>query len=33
MLTHLNMFSASDAVISYLENNSEDVILNVLRLS
>ena len=27
------MFSASDAVISYLENNSEDVILNVLRLS
>ena len=33
MLTHLNMFSASNSVISYLENNSEDVILNVLRLS
>jgi len=33
MLTHLNMFSAADSVISYLRNNSDDVILNVLRLS
>jgi acyl-CoA synthetase (AMP-forming)/AMP-acid ligase II len=33
MLTHLNMVSASESVISYLENNSDDIILNVLRVS
>jgi len=33
MLTHLNMFAASESVISYLENDPSDVILNVLRLS
>lgn len=33
MLTHLNMFSASESVISYLQNTSDDVFLNALRLS
>jgi len=33
MLTHLNIFSAADSVISYLGNNSDDVFLSVLRLS
>jgi len=33
MLTHLNMVSASNAVIAYLENTSDDVILCLLRLS
>ena len=33
MLTHLNMLSAAESVISYLRNDSNDVILNVLRLS
>lgn len=33
MLTHVNMFSAANSVITYLGNNSDDVILNVLRLS
>jgi long-chain acyl-CoA synthetase len=33
MLTHLNMITAADSVISYLGNNANDVILNVLRLS
>jgi len=33
MLTHLNMVAASNAVIEYLENTSDDVILCLLRLS
>ncbi|NLE37586.1 MAG: AMP-binding protein, partial [Pirellulaceae bacterium] len=33
MLTHLNMVSAARSIITYLENRSDDVILNVLPLS
>jgi long-chain acyl-CoA synthetase len=33
MLTHVNMHSASKSVVSYLENDSHDIILNALRLS
>jgi long-chain acyl-CoA synthetase len=33
MLTHANMFAAAESVISYLRNNSDDVILSALRLS
>ncbi|HBO45558.1 MAG TPA: AMP-dependent synthetase [Planctomycetaceae bacterium] len=33
MLTHLNMVSAARSIITYLENQSDDVILNVLPLS
>jgi len=32
-LTHLNMSSAADSIINYLENNSDDIIFNVLPLS
>jgi long-chain acyl-CoA synthetase len=33
MLSHLNMVSAADSVTRYLENTSDDIILNVLPLS
>jgi len=33
MLTHLNMVSAATSIIKYLENTSEDIILNCLPLS
>ena len=33
MLSHLNMVSASNSITQYLENTSDDVILNVLPLS
>lgn len=33
MLTHLNIVSAATSITTYLENTSEDVILNVLPLS
>lgn len=33
MMTHFNMVSAADSIIHYLENTSEDIILNVLPLS
>lgn len=33
MLTHLNMVSAANSIIEYLENNSEDIVLNCLPLS
>ncbi|HVP36015.1 MAG TPA: AMP-binding protein [Terriglobales bacterium] len=33
MLSHLNMVSAANSITKYLENTSEDVILNVLPLS
>lgn len=33
MLTHLNMTSAAESITTYLENRSDDVILNVLPLS
>lgn len=33
MLTHLNMKTAADSVIAYLENVPEDIIMNVLPLS
>jgi amino acid adenylation domain-containing protein len=33
VLTHLNMSSAADSIINYLENTSDDVIFNVLPLS
>jgi amino acid adenylation domain-containing protein len=33
MMTHLNMVSAATSVITYLENTSEDVILNVLPMA
>jgi long-chain acyl-CoA synthetase len=33
MLTHLNMISAAKSITTYLENNSDDIILNVLPLS
>jgi long-chain acyl-CoA synthetase len=33
MLTHLNIVSAATSITTYLENNSDDVILNVLPLS
>ena len=33
MMTHLNMVSAANSIIQYLENTSEDIILNVLPLS
>lgn len=33
MLTHLNMVSAADSIITYLENTSDDIILNCLPLS
>jgi long-chain acyl-CoA synthetase len=33
MLTHLNIVSAATSVTSYLENNSDDIILNSLPLS
>lgn len=33
MLTHLNMVSAANSIIEYLENTPEDIILNVLPLS
>ena len=33
MLTHLNMYSASKSVVSYLENDAGDVFLSALRLS
>ncbi len=33
MLSHLNMVSAANSITQYLENTSEDVILNVLPLS
>jgi amino acid adenylation domain-containing protein len=33
MLTHLNMVSAATSITTYLENTSDDVILNVLPLS
>jgi acyl-CoA synthetase (AMP-forming)/AMP-acid ligase II len=33
MLTHLNMVSAADSIIEYLENTSEDIIINCLPLS
>ncbi len=33
MLTHLNMVSAANSIIEYLENTSEDIILNCLPLS
>ncbi|HEY2989753.1 MAG TPA: AMP-binding protein [Candidatus Binatia bacterium] len=33
VMTHLNMVAAATSVISYLENTSEDIILNVLPLS
>ncbi|MFB3926300.1 MAG: AMP-binding protein [Syntrophales bacterium] len=33
MLTHLNMISAATSIVTYLENSSEDIIMNVLPLS
>ena len=33
MLSHLNMVSAANSITQYLENTSEDIILNVLPLS
>jgi len=33
MLTHLNMVSAANSIIEYLENTNEDIILNCLPLS
>ena len=33
MLTHLNIVSAATSIITYLENTSDDIILNVLPLS
>ena len=33
MLTHLNMISAARSIIEYLENTSDDIILNLLPLS
>jgi amino acid adenylation domain-containing protein len=33
MMTHLNMVAAATSVIDYLQNNSDDIILNVLPLS
>ncbi len=33
MLTHINMVSAANSIIEYLENNSEDIILNCLPIS
>jgi acyl-CoA synthetase (AMP-forming)/AMP-acid ligase II len=33
MLTHLNMVSAANSIIEYLENTSEDIIINFLPLS
>jgi long-chain acyl-CoA synthetase len=33
MLTHLNMLTAARSIIQYLENNSEDIIIDVLPLS
>jgi long-chain acyl-CoA synthetase len=33
MLTHLNIYSASKSVMSYLQNSSNDIILSNLRLS
>jgi amino acid adenylation domain-containing protein len=33
MLSHLNMVSASNSITQYLENTSDDIILNVLPLS
>jgi long-chain acyl-CoA synthetase len=33
MLTHLNMVSAADSIIEYLENTTDDIILNCLPLS
>lgn len=33
MLTHLNMVSAATSITTYLENRSDDIILNVLPLS
>lgn len=33
MVTHLNMVTAAESIIQYLENTPEDVILNVLPLS
>jgi amino acid adenylation domain-containing protein len=33
MLTHLNMVSAATSITTYLENTSDDVVLNVLPLS
>jgi len=33
MMTHLNMVSALSSIVSYLENTSDDVVLNVLPLS
>ncbi|MHA1381612.1 MAG: class I adenylate-forming enzyme family protein [Candidatus Helarchaeota archaeon] len=33
MLTHLNMVSAADSIIEYLENTPNDIIINVLPLS
>jgi acyl-CoA synthetase (AMP-forming)/AMP-acid ligase II len=33
MLTHLNIFSAATSITTYLENTSEDIIINVLPLS
>ncbi|MBI5588787.1 MAG: AMP-binding protein [Deltaproteobacteria bacterium] len=32
-LTHLNMVSAADSITTYLENTSDDIIINVLPLS
>ena len=33
MLTHLNMVTAAESIISYLENSSDDIIISVLPLS
>jgi long-chain acyl-CoA synthetase len=33
MLTHLNMLAAANSIVEYLENTSEDIILNCLPLS
>jgi long-chain acyl-CoA synthetase len=33
MLTHLNMRTAAESIIAYLENHSDDIILNVLPVS
>jgi amino acid adenylation domain-containing protein len=33
MLTHLNMTSAADSIITYLENREDDIIMDVLPLS
>ena len=33
MLTHLNMVSAANSIVQYLENREDDIILNVLPLS